>query len=140
MSIMEVAIHDGSPGLANRIKNYTGILRTFKQALTVNDADAYIFDNIRLATEEELQTFPCFDHWRLPILPGEDNKREEYKYIDLLYENTPEYFIDQYRTAFSRLQPNKDIFNYVQDFSKDWKDVVGLHIIMYKTSLKIGKM
>ena len=46
--MIEIAIHDGSPGLANRIKNYAGILRTFKQALTVNDADAYIFDNLDL--------------------------------------------------------------------------------------------
>ena len=48
MSIMDIAIHDGSPGLANRIKNYAGIYRTFRQALTVNEADAYIFDDLRL--------------------------------------------------------------------------------------------
>ena len=31
---MDIAIHDGSPGLANRIKNYAGIYRTFKQCMT----------------------------------------------------------------------------------------------------------
>ena len=33
--MIEIAIHDGSPGLANRIKNYAGILRTFKPGQVV---------------------------------------------------------------------------------------------------------
>ena len=128
MSIMDIAIHDGSPGLANRIKNYAGIYRTFRQALTVNEADAYIFDDLRLATQQELDTFPTFDHWRFPIIPGEDRKTGEYKYIDLLYENTPKYFIDVYREAFSHLHVNSDIVDYCVGFTSDWDKVVGLHI------------
>ena len=128
MSIMDVAIHDGSPGLANRIKNYAGIYRTFRQALTVNEADAYIFDDLRLATQKELDTYPTFDHWRFPILPGENRKTGEYKYIDLLYEDTPKYFIDVYREAFSRLHINSDIVDYCVGFTSDWDKVVGLHI------------
>ena len=42
MSIMEIGIHSGSPGLANRIKNYVSILTTFKQVLTTKSSDAYL--------------------------------------------------------------------------------------------------
>ncbi len=94
--MIEVAIHNGSPGLANRIKNYVSILRTFKQALTTKDADAYIFDDIRVATDEELNTFPCYDNWRLATVPGEDKYKTEYKHIDLLYDKTPEHFVEAY--------------------------------------------
>ncbi len=126
--MIEIAIHDGSPGLANRIKNYVGIYRTFKQCMTINEADAYIFDDITVANSEQLGYYPCYDHWRLPTLPGECNKLVEYKHIDLLYEDTPKYFIEQYKKAFSYLHPRKEILEYVDDFRKDWKDVVGLNI------------
>ena len=126
--MIEVAIHNGSPGLANRIKNYVSILRTFKQALTTKDADAYIFDDIRVATDEELNTFPCYDNWRLATVPGEDKYKTEYKHIDLLYDKTPEHFVEEYKKAFKYLKINKDILEYVDDFTKDWDGVIGLHI------------
>ena len=62
MSIMEIGIHSGSPGLANRIKNYVSILTTFKQVLTTKSSDAYIFDSIDIATEEQLNAYPCYDN------------------------------------------------------------------------------
>ena len=57
--MIEIAVNVGSPGLANRIKTYVSILTTFKQALTVKEADAYIFDSIDLATDEQVRAYPC---------------------------------------------------------------------------------
>ena len=49
-------------------------------------------------------------------------------HIDLLYEKTPQYFIDKYLKVISRLEINSEIVEYVDDFTKDWKDMVGVHI------------
>jgi len=105
--MIEVAIHNGSPGLANRIKNYASILRTFKQALTIKNADAYIFDDIRVATDEELNTFPCYDNWRLATLPGEDKYKTEYKHIDLLYDRLQNILLRNTRRYSSILKSTK---------------------------------
>lgn len=128
MSLMEIGIHSGSPGIANRIKNYVSILTMFKQALTIRDSDAFIFEDIEVATEKQLKTYPCFDNWRLYVSKEEEIYRDQYKYIDLLYEKTPPYFIKKYKKAFSSLKINKDILDYVDDFTEDWNDVIGLHI------------
>ncbi len=128
MSVIEIGIHSGSPGIANRIKNYVSILTMFKQALTIRDSDAFIFEDIEVATEKQLKNYPCFDNWRLYVSKEEEIYRDQYKYIDLLYEKTPPYFIEKYKKAFSSLKINKDILDYVDDFTEDWNDVIGLHI------------
>lgn len=126
--MIEIGVNVGSPGLANRIKTYVSILSTYKQALTIKDADTYIFDNIDLATQEQIDTYPCYDNWRFYISPEENHYRREYKYIDLLYDKTPPYFIGKLKSVFGKLKINKDIVDYVDDFTKDWDDVIGLHI------------
>ena len=128
MSIMEIAIHSGSPGLANRIKNYVSILTTFKQVLTTKSSDAYIFDSIDIATEEQLNAYPCYDNWRLHVEEQEKKYLNKFKHIDLLFEKTPSYFVEKYKKSFSYLKINKDILDYVDEFTKDWDNVIGLHI------------
>jgi hypothetical protein len=125
---MEIGIHSGSPGLANRIKNYVSILTTFKQALTTKSSDAYIFDSIDIATEEQLNAYPCYDNWRLYVEEREKKYLDKFKHIDLLFDKTPSYFIEKYKKAFSYLKINKDILDYVDEFAEDWDDMIGLHI------------
>lgn len=125
---MSIAINSGSPGLANRIKTYVSCLTNFDEVKTIKDADTYIFENIKLATQDDIQKYPCYDSWRFSIEENEKDYREEYKYIDLLYEKTPNYFIDKYKKSFSKLKINQEILDYVNDFSKEWDNMIGLHI------------
>ena len=125
---MSVAINLASPGLANRIKTYMSCFSIFDEVRTLKDADTYIFSNIKMCSENEFNKCPHFDNWRL-YLSDEDLKyREEYKYIDLLYENTPKYFIDKYNKILDKLQINEEILQYVENFSKDWEKTIGLHV------------
>ena len=125
---MKIAINTGSPGLANRIKTYVSCFSKFDEVRTIKDADTYIFDNIKLATDEELKSNPHFDHWRFSIEENEKKYLVDYKYIDLLYEKTNMYFVDKYRSVFSKLKINQEILNYVDEFTKDWSNIIGLHI------------
>lgn len=125
---MTIAVNVGSPGLANRIKTYVSCLSRFSEVRTVKEADTYIFDNIKLADDYDIERYPTFDNWRLDINKQELDYRKEYRYIDLLYEKTPPYFIGKYRTVFSKLKINQDILDYVYDFTQEWDNVIGLHI------------
>jgi len=125
---MTIAVNVGSPGLANRIKTYVSCLSRFSEVRTVKEADTYIFGNIKLADDYDIERYPTFDNWRLDINKQELDYRKEYKYIDLLYEKTPPYFIGKYRTVFSKLKINQDILDYVYDFTQEWDNVIGLHI------------
>jgi hypothetical protein len=48
--------------------------------------------------------------------------------VDLLYEKTPEYFVRKYLSIIEKLEINKDIVDYVEEFTKDWDGMVGVHI------------
>jgi len=125
---MSIAINLASPGLANRIKTYLSCFSRFDEVRTLKDADTYIFPGVKLCSEDEYNKYPHFDNWRF-YLSNEDFKYcEEYKYIDLLYEKTPKYFIKKYLKVVDKLVINKDILEYVEDFSKDWENMIGLHI------------
>ena len=126
--MIDTAVNVGSPGLANRIKTYVSILSSYRQALTIKEADTYIFENIDLASQEQIDVYPNYDNWRLYVSPDEFDYRKEYKYIDLLYDKTPAYFIGKYKSVFNKLKINQDIVDYVNDFTKDWEDTIGLHI------------
>lgn len=125
---MSVAINLASPGLANRIKTYMSCFSRFDEVRTLKDADTYMFSNIKMCSENEFNKYSHFDNWRL-YLSDEDLKyRKEYKHIDLLYENTPKYFINKYLEVIDKLKINEDILEYVKDFSEDWNNIIGLHI------------
>jgi hypothetical protein len=125
---MTVAINLATPGLANRIKTYLSCLSRFDEVKTTKYADTYIFHNISLCSNEDLNQYPKFNDWRFYISDEELIHLKKYKYIDLLYDKTPKYFIDKYLKVIDKLIINKDMLEYVQDFVADWNGVIGLHI------------
>ena len=112
-------------GLSNRIKCILSALSLYDEVNTVVDADAYIFPSIK-KVDSLINPYP--EDWRLKVLQEEENYIEDYKTIDLLYEKTPQYFIDKYLKCIDKLEINPDILEYVDDFIKDWDDVIGVHI------------
>lgn len=112
-------------GLSNRIKTIFSSLRSYDKVYTIVEADSYIFPEIEL-TEESIN--PVMD-WRLKVFSEEQKYIKNYKTIDLLYENTPQYFIDVYCKIITNLKINQDILDYVNNFTKDWdSDLLGVHI------------
>ena len=66
MSIMEIGIHAGSPGLANRIKTlclYTDHFQTGIRQLKVLMPISLIV--LILQPKNNLDAYPCYDNWRL---------------------------------------------------------------------------
>lgn len=113
-------------GLSNRIKCILSALSLYDEVYTEVDADAQIFTSIK-KIGVSVNPYPV--DWRLKVMPDEEQYIETYKTIDLLYEKTPQYFIDKYLKNIEKLQINFDILNYVDNFTKDWNnDVVGVHI------------
>ncbi len=125
---MSTAVNVGSPGVANRIKTYVSCLGKYDRVLTTKGVDAYIFDNIEVASFDEIQKYDGHDFWRLTFREEEKEFLKGYKNIDLLYENTPKYFIGKFKLLFLMLKINQDIQDYVNDFTDSWDDVIGLHI------------
>lgn len=112
-------------GLSNRIKCILSALSLYEEVNTVVEADSYIFPSIKLV-DELINPYP--EDWRLKVLPSEEDYIENYKTIDFLYEKTPQYFVDKYSKVIDKLKINPDILEYVDDFTKDWDDMVGVHI------------
>lgn len=111
-------------GLCNRIKTYMSYLCECEQVNTQVYADSYIFPSIQY--DENPINEVC--GWRLKVLPEEEKYIQKYKTIDLLYEETPEYFIEKYLKSLSKIKINPDILEYVNSFLDDWDDVIGVHI------------
>ena len=88
---MEVTVVSHA-GIANRIKNILSALSQYDVS-TQHETINYLFPSIPLV-EEPSRTFP--EDWRLVVTPEEEKYCDEYKTIDLLFEKTPEYFIEKY--------------------------------------------
>ena len=71
---------------------------------------------------------PYPEDWRLYVDPEEEKYIDDYKTIDLMYEKTPQYFVDKYLNLLRKLEINPDILDYVNDFTESWDDMVGVHI------------
>jgi hypothetical protein len=112
-------------GIANRIKNIMSAMSQHKDVGTLYDTINYIFPSLQKVNEPDNV---YGENWRLHVLPEEYPHSGEYKTIDLLYEDTPKYFVEKYLKVIERLQINPEIVEYVNDFTKDWKDIVGVHI------------
>lgn len=112
-------------GIANRIKNIMSAMSQHENVATLHDTIHYIFPSL---TKIDTPINNYEENWRLHILPEEEKYTENYKTIDLLYEKTPEYFIKKYLNVIERLQINQEILDYVDDFTKEWKDMIGVHI------------
>ena len=120
---MEVTVVSHA-GIANRIKNLLSAMSQYDVS-TQHETINYIFPSIPL-TEEPSRTYP--EDWRLFVAPEEEKYCDEYKTIDLLYEKTPEYFIDKYLKVLGRLKINPEIVEYVSEFTDAWDKMVGVHI------------
>ena len=112
-------------GIANRIKNIMSALSQHESVGTIHDTINYIFPNIQ-KLQEPVNVYE--ENWRLHITSEEDKYCDEYKTIDLLYEKTPDYFVKKYLNVIQKLQINKDIVNYVNEFTNGWDDMVGVHV------------
>ena len=120
---MEVTVVSHA-GIANRIKNILSAMSQYDVS-TQHETINYIFPSIPL-TEEPSRTYP--EDWRLFVAPEEEKYCDEYKTIDLLYEKTPEYFVDKYLKILGRLKINPEIVEYVSEFTDAWDKMVGVHI------------
>lgn len=123
-----VVVSLATPGLGNRIKTYVSAMARYGIVKTSREADTVLFQNLQLATQDDLNLYPKVDGWRLEVDPEEENYIEKYKTIDLLYENTPEYFIEKYLKVFSMIKINPEVTEKVNEFCKDWKNIIGLHV------------
>ena len=77
------------------------------------------------------------DMWRLKIYDEDIEYTNQYKTIDLLYENTPQYFIDTYLDILSNLEFISTISQYVSKFTDGWDDMVGLHFRSWYCSKQV---
>lgn len=112
-------------GIANRIKNIMSALSQYENVGTPYEPINYIFPSIQIVDEV---VNPYEENWRLYVSEEDQQHTETYKTIDLLYEKTPQYFIDKYLDVIQKLEINKDIIDYVNEFTKDWNNMVGVHI------------
>jgi hypothetical protein len=111
-------------GLCNRIKTYMTALCEYDKVNTQVFADNYIFPSI----EYDANPTNKMCGWRLEVLPEEEDCIEKYNSIDLLYHDTPQYFIEKYLNALDKIKINPDILEYTNSFLEDWDDVIGVHI------------
>tara|TARA_B000000557_G_C20763273_1_gene438324 strand:- start:236 stop:1018 length:783 start_codon:yes stop_codon:yes gene_type:complete len=112
-------------GLSNRIKNLLSAMSKHENINTTSHIDSYIFPFLTKVTSEINQYPP---NWRLEVLAEEEKYIKNYKTIDLLYEKTPQYFIDKYLHQIKKLKINSEIINIVDQFSLNWDNMIGVHI------------
>ena len=133
---MSVIINAASPGISNKIKSYLSLLRKYEVVKTTKHSDSYMFSNIPHVEDGDMEKYPVIDNqgymaadmWRLKVYDEDIEYSEDYKTIDLLYEKTPPYFMEKYLKLLSSLEINPSILEYVDEFTKGWKDMVGVHI------------
>ncbi len=121
---MEVTVVSHA-GIANRIKNLLSAMGQHEKVNTLHETMSYIFPSI---TKVDDIVNKYSENWRLYVSPEEEKYIPDYKTIDLLYEKTPQYFIDKYLGVISKLKINSEILEYVFDFTDEWNDMIGVHI------------
>ncbi len=130
-------------GLGNRIKSYVSHLSKYRTVKIQKIPDYYCFENFELATQEDIERYPSFNNvdiecprdlfWRLLVDVEEEKYLKEYKTIDLLYQNIPEYFVKKYIPIFKQLRLRKELNNIVESITQDWDigNMVGISIRTY---------
>ena len=111
--------------LPNRTKNILSALSGHGEVTTTSDPINYIYPSVKLV---DSVTNPYPEDWRLKVQPDEQQYTGDLTTIDLLYEKTPQYFVNKYQNVLSKLQINPDILNFVDNFTFPWEDMVGVHI------------
>ena len=124
----KIIVSLATPGIGNRLKTYISCMVRYDKVKTCKEYDTFIFQNLELATQKDTQKYPTIDGWRLLVDPEEEDYIDTYKTIDLLFENTPDYFKNKYQKVFNKLKINPDIEKKVNEFTEDWNNVIGVHI------------
>jgi len=112
-------------GIANRIKNLMSAMAQHDKVNTPHDTISFLFPSIS-KVDEVVNPYP--EDWRLHVDPEEEKYINDYKTIDLMYEKTPQYFVDKYLNLLGTLDINQDILDYVNEFTESWDNMVGVHI------------
>ena len=112
-------------GIANRIKNLLSAMAQYGDVSTLHDTMSFIFPSLP-KVDEVVDEYP--EDWRLYVAPEEEKYIATYNTIDLLYENTPHYFINKYLDLIHTLEINSEIMEYVSEFTDGWDNMVGVHI------------
>ena len=84
------------------------------EVTTTSDPINYIYPSVKLV---DSVTNPYPEDWRLKVQPDEQQYTGDLQTIDLLYEKTPQYFVNKYQNVLSKLQINPDILNFVDNFT-----------------------
>ena len=142
---MSTIINAASPGISNKIKSFLSLMRKYDVVKTTKHSDSYLFDNLEYISDGDMDKYPVIDNqeymnqdmWRLKVYEEDIEHINEYKTIDLLYEKTPQYFIDKYLSIISKLNINPTICKYVDEFTKDWNNMVGVHVRSWYCSKKV---
>jgi len=132
-----VVVSLASPGLANRMKTYISSLAKYDVVKTCREIDTILFGGLEKVSLEDKEKYPQVDGWRLEIEPHEEQYIDTYKTVDLLYEKTPEYFIEKYSKVIPKLKINPEILKVVDDFTSGWQDAVGVHIRSWYCSRRV---
>ena len=121
-----------SAGLGNRIKLYVSYLQRYDELLIEKEPDLNLFENFKLCNKDEDIKIHPWTHsgWSLLVNEDEEDYCSEYKTIDQLYNDTPQYFIDKYLPVWQKLRIKPEIKKTIDDFTKDWdkNDMVGVHV------------
>lgn len=117
--------------LGNRIKSYASHMARYDKILIEKPTDIHLFENFQLATQEDIQKYPHTGSvWRLLVDEDEEDYIDNLKTIDMLYNKTPQYFIDKYVPIFERFELKPDLLKIVNEITKDWdkENMVGINI------------
>lgn len=112
-------------GIANRIKNIMSAMSQHENVATLHDTMSYIFPSLK-KVDEPINIYE--EDWRLYVSAEEEKYTTNYKTVDLLYEETPDYFVKKYLSIIQNLEINPEILEYVDNFTKEWKNMIGVHI------------
>ena len=111
-----------SAGLGNRIKLYVSYMQRYEKLLIEKEPDLQLFENFKLCDpEEDIKKYPwTHSGWRLLVNEDEVKYCDQYKTIDQLYNDTPQYFIDKYLPVWQKLRIQPKVKKIIDDFTKDW--------------------
>ncbi len=130
-----------SGNIGNRIKSYVSHLARYDEVKIEMAMDANIFSNLKIASIEDIANYPNTGSvWRLIVDKEEEKYCDKFKSIDLLYQKTPQYFIDKYLPIFNKLKLSI-IKQKIDNITKTWdlENMVGVHIRSYLPPIDTGE-
>ena len=121
-----------SAGLGNRIKLYVSYMQRYENVKIEKIPDLFLFENFEKTKVHDINNHPwTHSGWRL--LVNEDEVKYctgEFKTIDQLYNDTPQYFIDKYLPVWQKLKIQPGVQKIIDSVTEDWDkdDMIGIHV------------